>query len=73
MVRMLQYKYVAMWEWNYNFIPNIAATAAIQYTKYDELKGSKDWDFYSEGPQFQYDGGMSNESNLFSLSLLFTL
>ncbi len=57
----------------YNFTQNIAATVAFQHTKYNELKGSKDWDFYSDGNQFQYGGGMSNESNLLYLSLLFTL
>jgi len=57
----------------YNFTPHIAATAAFQYTKYDELKGNKDWNFFSEGDQFSYGGGLDNESTLFSLSLLFTL
>ncbi len=57
----------------YNFTQHIAATAAVQYVDYQELKGTKDWNFFSDGEQFTYRGGLSNESTLVSLSLLWTL
>ncbi len=54
----------------YNFTPHIAATAAFQYTKYEEIKGDKNWNFYSEGDRFTYGGGLDNQSTLAYLSLL---
>jgi len=57
----------------YNFTQHIAATAAFQYAKFEEIKGDKNWNFFSDNNQFQYGGGLDNESSLFYLSLLFTL
>jgi len=57
----------------YNFTQHIAATAAFQYTKFEEIKGEKNWNFFSENNKFKYGGGLDNESSLFYLSLLFTL
>jgi plasminogen activator len=58
----------------YNFTSHIAATAAIQYLKYEELKGSKTYRYTTTGQQTTYQdtSGMDNESTLISLSALFT-
>jgi plasminogen activator len=57
----------------YNFTPHFAATAAFQYQKYEEIKGTKIWNSPTEGYyQFHYDGGLDNETTLLSLSALVT-
>jgi plasminogen activator len=58
----------------YNFTSNFAATAAFQYQKFEELKGTKTWNSVPEGyNDFKYGGGLSLETTMISLSLMYSL
>jgi plasminogen activator len=58
----------------YNFTSNFAATAAFQYQRFEEVNGTKTWNSVTEGyNNFKYDGGLSLETTLIYLSLMYTL
>jgi plasminogen activator len=59
----------------YNFTPHIAATAAFQYQRYEEITGDASALYMDSGQKYTWkDGaGISFESTLISLSLLMTL